>query len=306
MPKPWTIAIIGAGRFGRMLTSLIQSGNTGAAVKLWDKRVGLVPNQSDLAETIKPADIIIFCVPGLCLREAFEACREFMADNVLLISVAKGLEPGSGWTTDEILNRLRPGQQRVAVLGGPMMAEELRQGHSVTGILASEDPDIFMAVMRLFAGTNLTLEPSSDPRGVSLAGVIKNVYAYAVGLADGLKWTSADRQQLLARASEEMIILADMLELNVHTINGPAGFGDFQVTATSENSHHRRAGEEFIHSGQFDNTCEAVSSFHWLRQSNGGRTVGHIFTALGRIIVGQEEPRTVFTPEIIFTSSTAN
>ena len=83
---------------------------------------------------------------------------------------------------------------------------------------------------------------SEDRVGVGLGSCLKNVYAIATGLSDGLGLGDNARAALLTRSMNEMINLGISLGGESETFFGLSGFGDLIGTCIGEWSRNRNFG----------------------------------------------------------------
>lgn len=287
---PTVIVIIGAGRIGQALAGILRQANAGASIELWDAVPGIVPHQGELATLASRAEVIFCCVPSWALRTAVMSCLPNVKPTVKFVSVAKGVEPESAMTSAELLTELLPNISW-AILGGPMIAEDLKENKIGHGVVASNDPLLFPAVSTLFKGSPLELEASDDPTSVSLAGVLKNVYAAAVGVGRGLGW--AVDEGFLDRAHTELVACGRQLGVSDHILQGVAGSGDFLLTATSEHSRNQRAGRDLVR-GIRDEQSEVLHSLGAFIKRIDHLGQYPILRALADVIIRQRNPRQAF------------
>ena len=242
------LVIIGAGEIGKALEKVLRKQNL--AISLWDKDPSKVRSQKPLKEIVPDADFLFLCIPSWALRNALNNLLPFLNKKTLIISLAKGIEENTKKTTDELLQELLPRGQNFALLFGPMLAEELTKGMVGIGVVASKNQKAFHQLAKIFTHTNLYLEYSKDIRGVALSGVLKNIYAIALGIADGLRWGGNAKGWLVARAINEMAKIAQMLGGKKETALGTAGLGDLIATGFSPYSRNRRIGYELVRNGR--------------------------------------------------------
>src|SRR5207247_879851 len=110
--------------------------------------------------------------------------------------------------------------------------------------LACRDPRLARAVRRDVQTPVLRFQISRDVTGVELAGVLKNAYALAFGLCDGLGLGLNTKAALLTRALPELARLGVALGGRRATFFGLAGLGDLVGTGLSGHSRNRRMGGE--------------------------------------------------------------
>jgi glycerol-3-phosphate dehydrogenase (NAD(P)+) len=255
------IAIIGAGEIGSALGKILRQG--GQRVALWDRRPGRVKGQRPFSQMVPAADFVFLCVPSWGLGDLLRALRPLLQKKTILVLLSKGLDPKTHQTTAELVPRLVPGAA-FALLSGPMLAEELASGRGGAALVATKDLAVGKKVARLFVRSGLRLVWSSDLRGAALAGVLKNIYAMALGIAAGLKWGENRKGALTSQALVEMSAIISHLGGRPATAYGLSGLGDFIATGFSRYSANRQYGEQLVKKGsrcsQLEEGCVALPS----------------------------------------------
>ena len=77
---------------------------------------------------------------------------------------------------------------------------------------------------------------------MELGGALKNIYALAAGIADGLGLGTNTRAALITRGLAEMSRLGVKMGANPLTFMGLAGLGDLVLTCTGDLSRNRTVG----------------------------------------------------------------
>ncbi len=234
--------IVGTGKIGTAIAAALE--RQGVAVATWNITAQEQDNPALLRKIIPGVTAVFLCVPSWAVRPAFVAVRPYVEPSTVVVSLAKGIEISTGKTMDEVLAEVAGPDRSVALLSGPMMAYKLRDGAACAGVVATSSRKSYDAVATMFRGSNLSLEYSDDVRGVALAGVLKNIYALAVGQAIGLKKDDHAVAQLVKDAEEEMVKIGVVLGAQQSTIRGTAGFADFVETAFDSESRNRTVGEQ--------------------------------------------------------------
>lgn len=255
------IVIIGAGEIGRAIEKVLSVKDLD--VQIWDKDESKVAGQKPLAKIIPEADIVFLCVPSWAMRQAATETKPFLNKNTVIISLAKGLEESSKKTAYEILEEVLTKDMQIAILSGPMLAEELIQGKFAMGVVASKNIETFKKIEELFEGenpTSLHVEYSSDIRGVAFCGVLKNIYAVALGIADGLGLGSDVKGWLVSESIKEMQEIIRILGGKPETALGPAGVGDLITTGFSNYSSNHQIGGELVKTGKYSKKSEGFVS----------------------------------------------
>lgn len=286
------IAIIGVGRIGDAFSRIFKNG--GHRVSLWDKEDGKVPNQKSIEDTVNDADIVFFCVPSWGLREVCESISNNVKKDAIIVSMAKGIERKTLKTPDEILGEFFH-RKKFGMIGGPMLAEELNLSHVGVGVLGSKSEHVYREISELFKNTPVHIKHSKDIHGVALGGILKNVYALAFGIVDGLQWSGNAKGWLLVETMGEITKLSRVLGGQKKTVLGVAGLGDLATCGFSEYSRNRKAGQDVLEDGKFDVKSEGVVSapsvFVLARRKVKKLNV---LSALQDIIEHRKDPREVF------------
>jgi glycerol-3-phosphate dehydrogenase (NAD(P)+) len=254
------VLIIGFGEMGHAMNHLLSPRHE---VRVWHRAHGS-EIEVDLGESAANRDVVLFCVPTAPVFDLAQRIRDRLAPHTLCLSIAKGLDDQAR----PALLALRAGlgkDTNSGVLYGPMIAEELmvdRPGFAQAGV---EDRQHYTRVRELFEGSNLLLEYHDDPPGLSWCAVLKNVYAMAFGMADGLGLGDNVRGLLAVLAVRELSSLVEELGGKTDTPYGLAGLGDLITTATSAGSHHHELGLRLARGEREDITGEGVHSLRTIR-----------------------------------------
>ncbi|MGA9855628.1 MAG: hypothetical protein WBR29_10165 [Gammaproteobacteria bacterium] len=238
-----SVLIVGFGQMGHAMQTLLEGK---VSLSIWQ----VTPKNLRLTQAIREsachAEIVILCVPTIAIATALTPLQPYLSKRAVVLSIAKGLDD-SGDTAADILGVRLGMHARWGVLGGPMIANELRAGRCGFAELGSRNPASLALVSRLFSKTHLHLTPNRSPRAVSWCGVLKNVYVPLIGLSEGLGWGDNLRGQLICVALAEMNALVQRFCGIRNAANGAAGLADLVTTATSRNSHHRALGLHVAH-----------------------------------------------------------
>jgi glycerol-3-phosphate dehydrogenase (NAD(P)+) len=257
------IAIIGAGAWGTALA--IHAARLGLSVRLWARRPELaaalkpglenesflpgfplppgIEATSDPEKAVLDASLILWVAPSHGLRAVARLFRPYLPKNAVMISCAKGVEDDTYATMTEILAEETSGLEPVlGVLSGPSFAKEVAAGLPTAVTLAFSKIGSAREAQKLLSAPVFRIYTSSDVLGVELGGAMKNVYAIAAGVCDGLKLGLNARAAFLTRALAEMTRLAAAVGANPLTISGLSGLGDLLLTATGDLSRNRRVG----------------------------------------------------------------
>jgi len=258
------VAVVGAGAWGTTLAVLVGNvepvvllaRDTAAARRIDTARENVrrlpgIALPSAVHVTADPAalddapDLVIFATPSAHLRESVERVAPHVAPSADLLSVVKGLEPGSLMRMTEVIAAAGGfGRRRLAALSGPNLADEIARGLPASGVVAAEDPELADRVVARIGRREFRLYVNSDVLGVELCGALKNVLAIAAGAADGLGFGDNGKAGLMTRGLAEMTRLGVAAGANPLTFAGLAGIGDLIATCGSTLSRNHRLGTE--------------------------------------------------------------
>jgi glycerol-3-phosphate dehydrogenase (NAD(P)+) len=236
-----SIVIIGAGELGMAFKYVLEKAGHGPL--MWDIDEAKIPGQKPLDDIVSDAGVVFLCVPSWGLRAACESIRPFLSKETVVISLAKGLEQGTGKRADEVMEDVFGEEHPIAFIGGPMLAEEFGDGEFGFAVLASRSKAA-VKVVSLFEGTNVKMIYTEDIRTVVLGGILKNVYAIALGVADGLGWNHNKRSWVTVMAVREMRQLIRHLGGDAEGAVRMEGLGDLIATGCTECSSHYRIGTQ--------------------------------------------------------------
>ncbi|UCC55362.1 MAG: hypothetical protein JSU75_08265 [Gammaproteobacteria bacterium] len=232
------VLIIGYGEMGHAMEHLLRQHHD---LVIWNRSpvAGLEPIDLDMAAGV--ADIVIYCIPVVPLAEVAGRLVAQLRDDSLSLIISKGLDD-AGRTAPQALQAVYGEQRAFAALYGPMISEEIRAGRPGFAQVGVSREGHFDGVARLFAGSSLYLEASTDIAGIAWSSVLKNVYAILVGAADALELGVNVRGYLIVTAIAEMRKIISALGGCGPTSLQLAGLGDLVTTATSPDSHHYALG----------------------------------------------------------------
>lgn len=193
----------------------------------------------DITETFS-ADYIVLVVPSAALSDVWGKMKP--KPEAVIVSAIKGLDPKTLQTPVELVSNQAAKLRGVAAISGPSFAIDVANLRPCGVVSASKDEAIAREVAELFGGANMKLYVSTDPLGVEVGAVVKNVIAIAAGVCDGMKLGDSARAGLITRGLAEMVRLAVAMGAQPQTLFGLSGLGDLVMTATCDNSRNRTVG----------------------------------------------------------------
>ncbi len=201
---------------------------------------------SEVKPVIMEADTLFLACPSKYLRALCQHVRNHLGEArqlKLIITLSKGLEEKTNKTPIEIIKEILPGY-RVGALCGPNYAGEVAAGKPTAIVFAtSESNDVTKSLQQAISNENLRVYTSQDVIGVELGACLKNVYAIAVGISDGLQLGDNAKAALITRALSEMVLVGTSLGGREETFYGLSGVGDLVATCNGVWSRNRSFGE---------------------------------------------------------------
>ncbi len=260
------ISILGAGTWGIALARMLAVN--GHRVSVWARRPETLQQlaakhrhphlpQAELPESIlyapdlafhaREAELLVFAVPSVAVRETARQLAPHIDHSVLIVDAAKGIEPGTllsmtAVIEDEMKKARKAHLVRLAALSGPTHAEEVSRDMPSAIVAASRDADAAETVRRIFGNPAMRVYASDDLQGVELCGALKNIIALAAGISTGLGHGDNAKAALVTRGLAEIARLGQAMGCRQDTFMSLAGVGDLIVTATSPHSRNNRAG----------------------------------------------------------------
>ena len=258
------VAIVGAGAWGTTLAVLIgrvepvlliaRDPESAAAIEAARENTRRLPGielpravrvSADPAALADASDLVIFAAPSAHLRETVERVATHVAPTADLLSVVKGLEPGTlARMTEVIASAGGFPPRRLAALSGPNLAGEIARGLPASAVVAAEDPQLADRIVERLGRREFRLYVNSDVLGVELCGALKNILAVAAGAVDELGFGDNGKAGLMTRGLAEMTRLGVAVGANPVTFAGLAGIGDLIATCGSTLSRNHRLGTE--------------------------------------------------------------
>lgn len=229
------VTVLGAGAWGTGLAGL--AADRGHTVRLWSRQ-GNVPLSVALADT----EIVVSAISMRGVPQTVERLQAIgLPPSAIIVSATKGLDSATRQTPAQIWQAAFP-NHAVAVLSGPNLSEEIRQGLPAATVVSSRDRAAAQQVQTVFSSDRFRVYTNTDPLGTELGGTLKNVIAIAAGVCDGLHLGTNAKSGLITRALAEIIRVGTHLGGQRETFFGLSGLGDLLATCTSALSRNYRVG----------------------------------------------------------------
>ncbi|MEI8218865.1 MAG: NAD(P)H-dependent glycerol-3-phosphate dehydrogenase [Elusimicrobiota bacterium] len=261
-----TVAVLGAGSWGVTLAKLLY--DKGCAVTLWEfneaqsatlaktrslrffphvKLPDDMPITSDMFTACSSANYILFAVPSHTLRSVARRLSStgIALTDTIIISATKGIENNSLKRMSEIISDELPAAgNRIVALSGPSHAEEVAQKHPTAIVVASNNSQAAERCQDLFMTPHFRVYTNTDIIGVEIGASLKNIFAIAAGIIDGINLGDNAKAAMVTRGLTELMKLGIAMGGRQQTFAGLTGLGDLIVTCFSRHSRNRALGEK--------------------------------------------------------------
>jgi glycerol-3-phosphate dehydrogenase (NAD(P)+) len=245
-----TVGIVGAGRFGTALASVI--ARAGRRVVLWSRDAGVVaaiardrrcprlpdaPLPAPLEVTAdrrvlaREARLIVLAVASTDIRTRARELGDVIDGSHLVVHAIGALAapPGDDERCSEVVAEATPAL-RIGALAGPVLPLDLASGQFASMVVASRFAEVVSEARRLLnAPPVLRVYGSNDLVGVELAAALAGAYTLALGMCDAIGIGVGPRAVLVTRALAEASRLVTAAGGDARSVGGLAGLGNLLV-----------------------------------------------------------------------------
>jgi glycerol-3-phosphate dehydrogenase (NAD(P)+) len=245
-----TVGIVGAGRFGTALASVI--ARSGRRVVVWsrdaavvdaiarDRRCPRLPDAelpaplevtADRRVLAREARLIVLAVASTDIRTRARELGEVIDGSHLVVHAIGALAapPGDDERCSEVVAQATPAL-RIGVLAGPVLPLDLASGQFASMVVASRFAEVVSEARRLLnAPPVLRVYGSNDLVGVELAAALAGAYTLALGICDAIGIGVGPRAVLVTRALAEASRLVEAAGGDPRSVGGLAGLGNLLV-----------------------------------------------------------------------------
>lgn len=242
-------------------------------------------------------DVLVLVLPSLAFPEVVPKLTAVQSS--IIVSATKGLVGDTLLTPLQYIEKFGPSPRGLVVLSGPSFAKDIVR-HRPSGVVAASiREDIARSIAELFSSDWMKVYISTDPLGVELGGIVKNVVALAAGVSDGLGLGDSARAGLITRGLAEMIRLAEAMGADPRTLSGLSGLGDLVMTATCDSSRNRTVGLELGRGKKLSEVLENLGSIaeavettpHVLALADKFSVEMPITRQVSKLLAGEASPR---------------
>jgi glycerol-3-phosphate dehydrogenase (NAD(P)+) len=268
MPLKKPFAVLGAGNAGTAFAALISRHKRPVQMYCIEQDVELEINEkglnskylhgvklpknikafADIGQALKGAEIVIVAVPHSVITGVMELAAPYLSKDAILGVITKGLEPKTGAPIAFSSCSILPTEvrRRLCVIGGPAIATDIADQKPSALMLGGKDMRSVKKLAGILKSPWVKVASSSDVSGIAYAMALKNVYAIALGMCDGLKYPMNTKAMIMTYAMHEMQNILHALGAKKETAVSLAGLGDLIVTGMSPHGRNRLYGERLV------------------------------------------------------------
>ena len=204
--------------------------------------VSRITFSTDINEVVRACQTLIFVTPSPYLKNHLRKLREKLHDKFVITAI-KGIVPDENLICSEYFRQVyNVPDDNLAVLGGPSHAEEVALGRLTYLTIGCTDEAKAAAFADLIASSYVKTKTSNDVIGIEYASVLKNVYAIAAGICNGLKYGDNFQSVLTSNAVQETARFLRAVYPVDRNVYDSVYLGDLLVTSYSNFSRNRIFG----------------------------------------------------------------
>tara|TARA_Y100001970_G_scaffold92148_2_gene116311 strand:- start:1526 stop:2503 length:978 start_codon:yes stop_codon:yes gene_type:complete len=260
------IGIIGGGVWGSALAKLLSTQKV--VIHARDKKIVDSINEhhfnprlkyavfnenvtaTNSLEEISEKEYIFIALPSQKIRSVLEN-PYFKKNSSNYIIASKGIEIKNSLFLSDLIKELT-NYKSINILSGPCFSDEVSQDLPTAVTFASTNQKTYQAISSWVKDKNFRMYYSEDIIGAQIGGALKNIYAIAAGITEGLNLGENARSALVTRSIVELVRFANFFRANQETIFGLSGLGDLILTCNSLKSRNTNFGKKIANT-KFEN-----------------------------------------------------
>lgn len=193
---------------------------------------------NDINKVVKSSDVLIFATPSPYLKNHLKRLKRKL-NNKIIVSAIKGIVPDENMLiSDYFYEKLDVDMENMLVIGGPCHAEEVALERLSYLTIACKSRDNARIIAEKLNSNFIHTRISDDVYGLEYTSVMKNIYAIAAGICQGLRYGDNFQAVLISNAVQEMNRFCNATNPQQRDISESAFLGDLLVTAYSKFSRN--------------------------------------------------------------------
>tara|TARA_B100000963_G_scaffold349159_1_gene357820 strand:+ start:962 stop:1966 length:1005 start_codon:yes stop_codon:yes gene_type:complete len=272
-----------------------------SSVKLNLKKINI---SSEIDKIIEKSDVIIVAIPSEFVNGEMEKIKVDISDKIIICAL-KGLVPETNLLFGEHMQKqFNVSKDNFLVIGGPCHAEEVALEKLSYLTIGSSNLNLCKLISEKFKCNYINVKASDDVIGIEYASMLKNIFALAVGISNGLGYGDNYQSVLVSNSIKEMKRFISKRHKIKRNINNSAYLGDLLVTGYSSFSRNRMFGN-MIGKGYSIKAAQekmkmvaegyiATKKAFLLNQDSNRKTKIPIINAVYKILYEKRSPKDVF------------
>jgi len=197
---------------------------------------------TDINQIVCDNDILIIAIPSPFIKQTLSKLR-FSIRKKIVVSAVKGMVADANMVMSDYLHqKYKVPMENICIVTGPCHAEEVALERLSYLTIGSKNRDLAMRIAPLFKTNYMHTTLSPDVDGLEYASVMKNIYAIAAGVCNGLRFGDNFQAVLISNAIQEMQDFIKAVSPLERDVKQSAYLGDLMVTAYSNFSRNRQFG----------------------------------------------------------------
>ena len=197
---------------------------------------------SDINKVVENSDVIIIAIPSEYVNNEMKKIEVNLSDKIIMCAL-KGLVPDTNLLFGEHMYKyFDVSKDNFLVIGGPCHAEEVALEKLSYLTIGSSNLNLCKVVSDKFKCKYINVKASDDVIGIEYASMLKNIFALAVGISNGLGYGDNYQSVLMSNSIKEMKRFISKRHKIKRNINNSAYLGDLLVTGYSSFSRNRMFG----------------------------------------------------------------
>ena len=210
-----------------------------SSVELKLRKLKISENINDI---VSNSDVVIIAVPSEYVNAEMKKIKVNISDKIVICGL-KGLVPETNLLFGEHMQKhFSVSKDNFLVIGGPCHAEEVALEKLSYLTIGSSNLNLCKLISEKFKCKYINVKSSDDVRGIEYASMLKNIFALAVGISNGLGYGDNYQSVLVSNSIKEMKRFISKRHKIKRNINNSAYLGDLLVTGYSSFSRNRMFG----------------------------------------------------------------
>ena len=196
----------------------------------------------DISKVSQNSDVIIIAIPSEYVNSEMKKINIDISEKIIICAL-KGLVQETNLLFGKHMNKFfNVAKNNFLVIGGPCHAEEVALEKLSYLTIGSSNIKLCEKISDDFSCKYINVKASDDVVGIEYASMLKNIYALAVGISNGLGYGDNYQSVLMSNSIKEMKRFISKRHKIKRNINNSAYLGDLLVTGYSTFSRNRMFG----------------------------------------------------------------